>query len=391
MRAIKIKSNVYWVGVKNPDLRVFDIVMTTDKGTTYNSYLIDDEKVVLIDTVKDGFFEEFISNIKSVIGDRKIDYVVVNHTEPDHSGSLFKILEMYPDAVVCASKPALMNLKNILNREFTGVEITQDLNVGKRTLKFITAPFLHWPDTIFTYDEYDSILFTCDAFGCHFCDDSIFGDEAGDFSNEFKYYFNMIMGPFKKNILLAADKIKDLNIEIIAPSHGPVHRSNPMYYVNEYVKMAREGLAFNEKTAVVAYVSAYGYTKALAKEVAEGIKAEGVKPYLLEITDNTLPEIVERIETAKAVAIGSPTINQDAVKPVWDVLSQISSIAARGKAALSFGSYGWSGEGVTMVNERLKGLKFKTIENGFKVCFKPTPEDLEKAREYGRELGKAAL
>lgn len=388
MSSIEIKKDVYWVGVKNPELRVFDIIMTTEKGTTYNSYLIVDDKVVLVDAVKDGFHEKSISNIKEIIGDRPIDYIVVQHTEPDHSGSLVKILEEYKDAVVIASKSALINIKNIINGDFKGMEAKGDLNIGKRTLKFISAPFLHWPDTIYTYDEYDRVLFTCDSFGCHYCHDEIFNDSVGDFSKEFRYYFDCIMGPFKKHVLSAIEKIKPLEIEIIAPSHGPVHRENPWQYVKLYEEWSKDVLNIPEnKYAVVAYISAYGYTKNIAEAIAEGIRESGAKADCFDITDLELGEIIKKIERAKALIIGSPTINQDAVEPVWNLLAHVSPIVNRGKLAIAFGSYGWSGEAVPMMAERLKSLKFKVMEPGFKVLFKPSREDLENAKAKGREIG----
>lgn len=387
MESIKIKEDIYWVGVKNPDLRVFDIIMETQHGTTYNSYLIVDEKITLIDTVKDGFYGEFISKIKEIIGDKKIDYIVVNHTEPDHSGSLDSILREYKDAVVYASRGALMNIKEIINRDFNGIEAKGELNIGKRTLKFISAPLLHWPDTIFTYDEYDEILFTCDAFGCHYCADGIFNCNSGNFSKEFAYYYNVIMGPFKKNVLLAIDKIKDLKINILAPSHGPIHVENPMIYVKLYEDWSRQALCCDDgKYAVVFYVSAYGYTGKIARAIAEGIKEAGAKVDLINAENVDPSKIAQKIEMAKAIAVGSPTINQDAVKPIWDVLSLVCPITNMGKIAVTFGSYGWSGEAPGLISERLKGLKFRIMDNSLKIKFNPTDDDLEKAKDIGKQI-----
>lgn len=392
MSGIEIKKNIYWVGVKNPELRVFDIIMNTERGTTYNSYLIVDKKVVLIDAVKDGFSEEAIGKIKGIIGDRPVDYIIVQHTEPDHSGSLVKVLEEYKDAVIIASKPALINLKNIINGDFNGIEAKDDLNIGSRTLKFISAPYLHWPDTIYTYDEYDKILFTCDCFGCHFCDEEIYNDMVGDFSKEFKYYFDCIISPFKKHALSAIEKIKPLAIDIIAPSHGPVHRDNPWKYVELYERWSSDGLKLpDNKYAVVAYVSAYGYTKEIAEAIAGGIRESGAGSVCFDITDLELNEILEKVDGCSALIVGSPTINQDAVEPVWRLLSHISPITNRGKIGMSFGSYGWSGESVPMISERLKSLKFKVLEPGMKVKFKPTVEDLENARIKGMEIGNLIL
>lgn len=391
MNSIEIKKDVHWIGVKNPELRVFDIIMTTEKGTTYNSYLIVDEKIVLIDTVKDGYFEEYMTKIKDIIGDNPIDYLVVQHTEPDHSGSIRGIIDQYKDIVVIGSKAAQMYIRQIANREFNALEAKEDLNIGKRTLKFISAPFLHWPDTIFTYSEHDNILFTCDAFGCHYCDDKgeMFNDKVGDFSEQFKYYYEVIMGPFKKHVISAIEKIRPFKIDTILTSHGPMLRDNPWKFVELYEEWSRAGLNIVEdKYALVLYVSAYGYTKDLAYAISEGIKEVGSKVDVLDISEYGENEIADKIERAKAIAVGSPTINQDAVKPVWDVLSHVSPITNRGKLAVAFGSFGWSGEAVQLITDRLKGLKFKAMEPGLKVSFKPSEEDIEKAKELGRQIGK---
>jgi NADH oxidase (H2O-forming) len=390
VNSIEIKKDVHWIGVKNPELRVFDIIMTTEKGTTYNSYLIVDEKIVLIDTVKDGYFEEYMTKIKSIIGDRPIDYLVVQHTEPDHSGSIRGIIDHYKDIVIIGSKAAQMYIRQVANREFNSLEAKEDINIGKRTLKFISAPFLHWPDTIFTYDQYDSILFTCDAFGCHYCDDNgeMFNDRVGDFSEQFRYYFDVIMGPFKKHVISAIDKIKPLDIDTILTSHGPLLLEDPWKFVGLYEEWSRAGLnIIEEKYALVIYVSAYGYTKDIAHAISEGIEESGGRTDVMDISEHDEHVILDKIERAKAIAVGSPTINQDAVKPVWEVLSHVSPITNRGKLAVAFGSYGWSGEAVQLITDRLKGLKFKAIEPGLKVCFKPSEEDIEKARELGKQIG----
>lgn len=391
MNAVEIKKDIYWVGVRNPELRVFDIIMTTEKGTTYNSYLIVDEKVALIDTVKEGYIDEYLSKIKSVIGDRPIDYIVVNHTEPDHSGSIKGILDVYKDAVVYGSRAALNNIRQIINREFKGVEAKEDLNIGKRTLKFISAPLLHWPDTIFTYSEYDNTLFTGDVFGCHYCDDEgkVFNDQVGDFSHEFKYYFDVIMGPFKKNVLQAIEKIRPLKkLEVICTSHGPVLRENIWKYVDTYEEWSKVVLeALKGRKALIAYVTSYGYTREAANAIADGIRETGAEAELVDVSEYKISELVEKLEESKALIIGSPTINQDAVKPVWDFLSEVSPIVNRGKIALAFGSYGWSGESVPLLTDRLKGLKFKVIDPGLKIHFRASGEELQRCREIGREIG----
>ena len=382
MSSIKLKNNIYWVGVKNPELRVFDIIMQTKKGTTYNSYLIDDDKVTIIDTVKNGYFDEFLANIKEVIGERKVDYIIVQHTELDHSGSLSKLISEYPEAVVVGSKAALMYIKNIINKEFKHMEIPQELSTGKTTLRFISAPNLHWPDTIFTYAVQEKVLFTCDFLGCHYCPhDSMTESNSDDYYDEMKYYFDVIMGPFKKFVLMGIDKIKDIEFDIIAPSHGPIHTHNTQKCIELYKNWAKPDMV-KEKNVQIFYISAYGNTQKIAEYIAEKINEKGIKAQVNEITSLDAASIVNLVENSCGILIGSPTINQDAVKPAWDMLSMICPITNRGKAAGAFGSYGWSGEGVPMLTERLKGLKFKTVDPGFKFAFVPSDEDFKKADEF---------
>ena len=382
MKAENLKDNIYWVGVKNPELRVFDIIMETKKGTTYNSYLIDDEKVAVIDTVKNGYYNEFLSKIKGIIGERKVDYIIVQHTELDHSGSLSQLIDDFPDAVVVGSKAAIMYTKQIINKEFKSQEATGELSLGNTTLKFISAPNLHWPDTIFTYAMEKKVLFTCDVMGCHYCpEDSITDQCDGDYFDEMKYYFDVIMGPFKKFVINGLDRIKDLNFDIVAPSHGPVHIED----VEKYIGLYRQWSVLEEKAeknVQIFYVSAYGNTEKIAKYAAEKISEKNIKAEVNEITTTNINEIIALIEKSSGVLFGSPTINQDAVKPIWDVLSMVCAITNRGKAAGAFGSYGWSGEAVPMINERLKSLKFKVVEAGLKVNFVPDEGDLKKVDEF---------
>lgn len=392
MSILKLKDDIYWVGVKNPELRVFDIVMSTKKGTTYNSYLCNDEKVAVIDTVKTGYFKDYYKNLNEILGGKKVDYIIVNHTELDHSGSLGELLEKYPDAVVYGTRPACIYLKKIVNREFNChfIKDGETLSLGKRTLKFITAPFLHWPDTMFTYDEYDGILFTCDAFGSHYCSEGMFNDNAGDFMSETRYYFDVIMGPFKKYVLQAMDKIENLDISMICTSHGPIHREDPRQYIRLYREWSSEGAGHHEgKLVSIFYVSAYGNTKMLAEIIGEEIKKSGIHVNVYDIPENNMNELASIANMSDGVLVGSPTINQDAVKPVWDLLSLVSPIAVKGKTAGAFGSYGWSGEAVGMMIERLKDLKFKTIEPGLRINFVPSSDDIDMAKEYAGKIVEA--
>lgn len=382
MGAINLKNNIYWVGVNNPELKVFDIIMETKKGTTYNSYLINDDKVAIIDSVKNGFFSEFLSNIKEVIGDKKVDYIIVQHTELDHSGSLKDLIKMYPEAEVIGSKAALMYTKNIINSDFNGKVAGEDLKLGNTTLKFISAPNLHWPDTMFTYAQEDKVLFTCDFLGCHYCPEKSITDNcAGDYFEEMKYYFDCIMGPYKKYVQMGLEKIKDLELEIVAPSHGPVHKEDISKYTELYAKWSVIEKS-NEKNIQIFYITAYGNTEKMANYIKDKIIAKGIKAEAHEITSMKIEEVISLIENSTGVLMGSPTINQDAVKPVWDVLSMVCAITSRGKIAGAFGSYGWSGEGVQMMTDRLKSLKFKVVEPGLRFTFVPSEEDFKNADDF---------
>lgn len=381
MGSVKLKDNIYWIGVKDPELRVFDIIMETKKGTTYNSYLIADEKIAVVDTVKDGYYEEFIGNIKEIIGEKPIDYIVVQHTELDHSGSLGRLIKDYPEAVIVGSKAALMYCKQITNFDFNSREISSGLNLGNTTLAFVQAPNLHWPDTIFTYALPQNVLFTCDVMGCHYCPaDSVIHSFDEEYFEEMKYYYDVIMGPFKKFVLSGLDKIKDFELDIVAPSHGPVHVND----INKYIELYRrwsEPKKIEEKNIQVFYVSAYGNTEKMAKFFVDRIKEKNIKVQAHEITSMNAGDIIELIEKSNGIMIGSPTINQDAVKPIWDILSLVCPITNRGKRAAAFGSYGWSGEGVQMITDRLKALKFKVVESGLKFNFVPSENDYKNAEE----------
>jgi NADH oxidase (H2O-forming) len=382
MENVKLKDNIYWVGVTNPELRTFDIIVKTQVGTTYNSYLIDDEKVAVIDAVKDGYFDEFAANIKNVIGDKKVDYIIVQHTELDHTGALSNLIDAYPEAKIIGSKAALIYLRHILNKDFNGINPPEELNLGNTTLKFILAPNLHWPDTMFTYAVKENVLFTCDVLGAHYCPEvDIKDDTSKSYLHELEYYFNAIMGPFKKYVIMGLNKIKDLDLDIIAPSHGPIHTKEIQKFIDLYIKWAQTTL-ITEKNVQIFYISAYGNTQKMAEYIKSKILQKRIKAETHEITSMEIDKIIGLIEGASGILIGSPTLNQDAVKPAWDLLSMVSAITNRGKAAGAFGSYGWSGEAAVMLTERLKGLKFKVVEGGLKFRLVPNTEEFKTADEF---------
>lgn len=395
MSATEIVKGISWVGVRNPDLRIFDVIMRTEWGTSYNSYLIQGtEKTALVDTVKEGFTDEFIANISELCDVSNIDYIISNHTEPDHSGALEKLLELAPNAKVLCSKPASVFLKNILNTKFD-CDVVADgdtLELGGKTLRFISAPFLHWPDSIFTYVVEDAVLLSGDVFGFHFSAKEVF-DDLTPLSKEMiesqKYYFDVIMGPFKNYVLDAVKKVRGLHIDVIGPSHGPVLRAAPWDAVDRYETWASDILEKNEvKKVYIGYVSCYGYTRMLGEAIAEVVKEAG---YDVEIEDVSLvdPSVsAAKIHKADAFAIGSPTLNRDALKPVWDVLTSISTFIVKGKTAAVFGSFGWSGESVKYIAERLRCVG-ADIVGTCSAKLKPDEGELNEAKKVGKEIVEA--
>lgn len=396
MKAIEVKKDIYWVGALDPNLRIFDIIMNTPYGTSYNSYVIKgSEKTAIFETAKESFFDEFLERLNSSNVDIKnIDYIVIDHTEPDHSGSISKLLDLAPNAKLVGSTAALTFIKSIINKKFDSIVVKDGdtLDLGNKTLKFISAPFLHWPDSIYTYIPEDNVLITCDSFGAHYCNSNIFNDLNEDekgYMDALKYYFNGIMGPFKKYVLEAIDKIKDLKIDIICPGHGPVLRKDPLKIVNLYKEWSTPSKPNEKKYIVVPYVSAYGYTESLANKIIEGIKDSGdfeVKPY--NVTYSDVNEIIENIGKADGVLFGSPTINGDALKPILDILISLNPIVHGGKVAAAFGSYGWSGEAVKNIEARLQQLRMNVLTPGLKINFKPSDEELMSAYNFGKNFGE---
>jgi len=394
MKAIGIKDGVYWVGALNPDLRIFDVIMETKHGSTYNSYLVKGEnKIALFEVVKVGFENQLLERISSVVDPAEIDYLIFDHTEPDHSGSIGEILKKMPKAQVLGSRAAITFLSQILNTEFNHRVMNDgdELDLGNKTLRFFSTPFLHWPDTMMTYIPEDKILLSCDAFGSHYSHEEMFNDLAGDFSEEFKVYYDALVYPFSNYVLEAAAKLKDLEVDIICPSHGPMLRQDPWSYVNTYVKWSTKEIYRGPKKVAVIYTSNYGYTGTLAKQIAAGLAEENVQAEVMDILDYSTAELHKKIDMADGLIIGSPTFNRDAIPPVWELLAEVSAIVNKNKPAAAFGSFGWSGEAVKFIEQRLQQLQFKIAQPGLRVNFAPSASNLEDALNFGRTFAAALV
>ncbi len=394
---LPLADGVSWIGSLDKDIVAFDIVMETQYGTTYNSYFIDADKKTVIDTVKKTFQDEYLDKIRDLCDPSEIEYIVCNHTEPDHSGSLSKLLEIAPNAKVVGSGQALNYLSEMIDKPFQSMKIKdgETLDLGNKTLRFIGASNLHWPDSIYTYLEEDHILFTCDSFGAHYCDEKMFDDIVGDYSESFKYYFDVILQPFSKFMLKAIDKIDDLEISMICPGHGPVLRSSWKEKVELSKKYSEQFLNSQEGTGnriLITYVSAYGYTGQMAKTIALGIKEAGeIDVKVIDIENIQLGELEENLVRCGGLLIGSPTINRNTLLPVYKLFSVINPIRDKGKLAASFGSYGWSGEAVPLIEDHLKNLKFEVIQDGLATKFFPSEEQTTELLEFGRTFGMRFL
>lgn len=393
MAAIKIKNGIYSVGVLNPNMRIFDVIMKTEFGTSYNAYLITGEKNVLIDTVHPRFFDEYLQNISSIIDPAKIDYIIMDHNEPDHSGSLAKLLEVAPQIQVLSSPAGKIYLGPITNAPTMKIRAVKDgetLDIGGgKQLHFIFAPFLHWPDSMFTWLPSDKIVFTCDFLGCHFCEPRMFDNLVSYpqyFDRAFRLYYDAIFNPFKPYVLKGLEKLNELDTDTICTSHGPILTKGVFLETakaryGEWSKPA----AKSAKQIPIFYCSAYGNTGVLAGKIAEGIRCtlKDACVDVFDINEHDISALKEKMNESDAFLFGSPTINKDAVPPVWEMACGIDAINCKGKPVSAFGSYGWSGEAVPGLVERLRALKMNVFEEGFRCRFVPSESELSDAFEFG--------
>lgn len=394
-KVLDITNDVKWIGVLDYDLVTFDVVMQTKYGTTYNSYLIKAEKIAVVETVKYRFWDTYLNKINSQINPADIEYIIVDHTEPDHSGNVGNLLQLAPKATVVGSGNAIRYLKDMLGYDFKSLQVKDgdELSLGNKTLKFISAPNLHWPDSIYTYLEEDKVLFTCDSFGAHYCHEAMYDDLTGDYSDAFKYYFDVILKPYSKFMLKAIEKIRPFDIDVVCTGHGPILRSTWKEKVDLSEKLSREALADPEGLRVfIPFVSAYQNTRALAYSIAEGIRSAGnIQVHVCDIEMMDLGEVEEHLSKASGYIIGSPTINQNILLQIYQLFALINPIRDRGKLAGCFGSYGWSGEGAKIIETNLANLKLKIF--GEPLFFKFTPHEEEKMKgyEYGAAFGRAMI
>lgn len=390
---MKLNDNLYSVGVQDPNLRTFDIIMNTPFGTSYNSYILKGtEKTALIEAAKEGFADEYFANVKQVMPIEEIDYLIINHTEPDHAGSIPALLEKNPDIEIIGTNSAITFVGNIIKRPFKSRALKKGdtLDLGGRVLEFYPMPNLHWPDTMFTWDPKDKVLFTCDFFGAHYSyPDMLLSTmkDKVDYRQALHQYFMDIMSPFRKPFAVNGLKAaQELSPEMICTGHGPILDTDLDYVYERYAHWC-ETPDHKEKRVSVVYVSAYAYTKTLAEIIVKTLREEGLSAEMMDPTRNDMDEIVKAVSYSDGVLFGSPTFLGDMLKPIGEVLTALYPFMVSGKSASAFGSYGWSGEAVPNITERLKQLKMKVMD-GYRIRLKPDEEELRKAEEFARNFAK---
>ncbi len=391
----QVKNNVYWLGKVDWELQKFHgDEYSTHKGSAYNSYLIQDQKNVLIDTVWAPFAEEFVENLAKEIELDKIDFIIINHGEVDHSGALPSLMKHIPNVPIYCTANAVKSLKGQYHQDWnlnvvkTGDKI--DIGNGKELI-FVEMAMLHWPDSMATYLTGDNILFSNDAFGQHLASEKLFNDQVNQcdlFAEAIKYYAN-ILTPFSAILRKKLDEVIALNlpIEIIATSHGVIWRDNPMQIVEKYVQWSRD---YQENQITIIYDTMWNGTKLLAEKIAEGIALADsdvvVKIHNLAKSDDN--DLITEVFKSKTVVIGSPTIMNSILHSVAGFIHLIKELKFKGKKAAAFGCYGWSGESVKIINELMEGAGFQVLNEGYKNLWNLDDENQKAAIEFGKSIAE---
>jgi len=390
MSVIKLLSDIYSVGVVDWNVRNFHgHTYTTKRGSSYNAYLIIDEKVALIDTVYGPFSAELIENIQQVVPLNKIDYIVANHVETDHSGALPEIMKLAKGAKIFGTGKCREGLQRYYygNWDFQVVKSGDTLKLGKRSLTFLEAPMIHWPDSMFTYCPEEALLMPNDAFGQHLASNERFADEVDQcvlWDEAAKYYGN-ILWPLGQVILRKIEEVKksNLSIKMIAPSHGVIWRQNPMQIVDKYASWAK-----NETLpkVVLAYETMWGATEKMARKIVEGIEKEGMSVKLFDITASDRTEVIKEMLDAKGFIFGSSTHDNGMLTTIAGFLDFIKGLKPKNRSAAVFGSYGWAGGAVRQIEGIIKETGLDLAQEGLQVKYMPDKNDLAACIEFGRSF-----
>lgn len=391
MRPIEIAKDIYCLGAIDWNIRDFH-GYSTDKGSTYNAYLVMDDKVALIDTVKKEFVEDLIQGMRQLVDPAKIDLVISNHTEMDHSGGLPRVMQVVgEDTPLFCSKMGHKDLSKHFsgNWHYQPVENGGELSLGKRTLSFMETRMLHWPDSMFTYVKEDGILFSSDAFGQHYAGVERFDDEIGDaiMPHALKYFANILL-PYAPLILKLVDTVKNMGLalDMICPDHGIMWRKDPAQIINKYVAWS---LQEPKRKALVVYDTMWHSTEMMAEAMVEALAQEGVNARPMHLRSCHRSDIITEVVDAGAILVGSPTLNNGLFPTVSDFLTYLKGLRPKAKVAAAFGSFGWSGEAVKLINRELEEMKFTLIDPGVRVNYVPDDQGIAACRELGRKIAAA--
>ncbi len=389
---IEIRKNIYWVGIKDWELRRFHgHELSTHRGSTYNSYIIKDDKTVLIDTVWHPYKEEFVEALDKEVGIKNIDYIVINHMEPDHGGSLGYLMSLIPETPIFCTKNGAEIIKKHFHKDwnFNIVKTGDSVKIGEYELVFVDMQMLHWPDSLLTYVKGADVAFSNDAFGQHFSPASLFNDEGDTcelYQEAIKYYAN-ILTPFSSLVKKKIEQIRALNlpIEMIAPSHGVIWRTSPTQIVDKYYEWSQD---YNEGTVVITYDTMYEATKTMAEAIGEGLAKSGIvyKMYNCATTDRS--DLLTEIFKAKGIIIGSCTVNNTVLRAVSSLLDDIKGLKFKNKLGAGFGSYGWSGESPKMISQKMGEAGVQIIADPLSFKYRPTEDELARCVEFGEKFAQ---
>jgi len=392
MKSMEIAKGVYEVGVSDWNIRDFH-GYSTGNGSTYNAYLIVDEKIVLIDTVKASFYPQLMENISRIVDPKKIDIVISNHTEMDHSGSIPMVMHRIgPDKPLYCSKMGFKNLSLHFPQKFNyhPVEKGETLNLGKRTLTFMETRMIHWPDSMFTYLNEDRILFSSDAFGQHYAGPERFDDEIDHeviMPHAEKYFANILL-LYAPKIGKLIDQVVEMGLplDMVCPDHGIIWRKDPSKIINAYVKWCKQEPV---KRAVVVYDSMWHSTEKMAEAIVDGFVAEGVPAKPMHLRSCHRSDVITEVMSAAAVVVGSPTLNNGLFPTVSDFLTYMKGLKPKNKIGGAFGSYGWSGEASKLVKTELESMGFQMADENLKVQYVPDAAGIDACHELGAKIGRA--
>ncbi|MCE5259185.1 MAG: flavodoxin domain-containing protein [Chloroflexi bacterium] len=389
----ELKRGVYWVGVVDWSLKHFHgYELSTHRGSTYNAYLLVDDKIALVDTVWGPFAEQLMANIAEIVEPARIDYVIANHSEIDHAGALPVVMRHAPNATVVVSKRGLDSVPGHFHQawKFQAVHTGDSISLGKNNLVFVEAPMLHWPDSMFTYLTGLNILMPNDAFGQHYATAFRYNDQVDQtelYEEALKYYAN-ILTPFSARVTAKIEEVLKLNlpVDIIAPSHGVIWRDNPLQIVNQYAQWAKQE---PEKRAAIIYDTMWEGTRHLAEAIGAGLASEGVPFAALYVPVSDRNDIITQVFRSRAVIVGSPTINRGYLSTLAPVMEDLRGLEFKNKVGAAFGCYGWSGEAVKIIEEQLKQYGIEVVAPAFKAKWQPNTEDLARCREMGVQIARA--